>query len=382
MKKEFVKYIIKIIIIIAICFSLSNSCFAANTTNETSNTQNSFKSETTKSSNANLKILGIKPHDFTGFRYGTTTYNVTVPENTKTIEVYAEVQDSNAKVTGTGTKNLEDTKTSVDVVVTAEDGTKKTYTINITKGEVQNESSKNEVTSNNSSKENSTNAKTETKSNGLSILKINELNLVPDFETNVYEYKVEYTGKENKLEIKAEPTNSEYVVEIIGNKDLEDGENIITILVSDKDAENIATYQITVNKNIIDESNSKNIQKYIIWGIIGVILLVVIVFIIKKKGNKEYKFEENDENDEFDTYENSFNNNIERENAIKKEDNEDELPKALRSKHKYENKYDYEEITKEDARKNFLDGYDNNINNDFDYKAEKIKNKHRGKRFK
>ena len=382
MKKEFVKYIIKIIIIIAICFSLSNSCFAANTTNETSNTQNSFKSETTKSSNANLKILGIKPHDFTGFRYGTTTYNVTVPENTKTIEVYAEVQDSNAKVTGTGTKNLEDTKTSVDVVVTAEDGTKKTYTINITKGEVQNESSKNEVTSNNSSKENSTNAKTETKSNGLSILKINELNLVPDFETNVYEYKVEYTGKENKLEIKAEPTNSEYVVEIIGNKDLEDGENIITILVSDKDAENIATYQITVNKNIIDESNSKNIQKYIIWGIIGVILLVVIVFIIKKKGNKEYKFEENDENDEFDTYGNSFNNNIERENAIKKEDNEDELPKALRSKHKYENKYDYEEITKEDARKNFLDGYDNNINNDFDYKAEKIKNKHRGKRFK
>ena len=382
MKKEFVKYIIKIIIIIAICFSLSNSCFAANTTNETSNTQNSFKSETTKSSNANLKILGIKPHDFTGFRYGTTTYNVTVPENTKTIEVYAEVQDSNAKVTGTGTKNLEDTKTSVDVVVTAEDGTKKTYTINITKGEVQNESSKNEVTSNNASKENSTNAKTETKSNGLSILKINELNLVPDFETNVYEYKVEYTGKENKLEIKAEPTNSEYVVEIIGNKDLEDGENIITILVSDKDAENIATYQITVNKNIIDESNSKNIQKYIIWGIIGVILLVVIVFIIKKKGNKEYKFEENDENDEFDTYENSFNNNIERENAIKKEDNEDELPKALRSKHKYENKYDYEEITKEDARKNFLDGYDNNINNDFDYKAEKIKNKHRGKRFK
>ena len=382
MKKKFVKYIIKIIIIIAICFSLSNSCFAANTTNETSNTQNSFKSETTKSSNANLKILGIKPHDFTGFRYGTTTYNVTVPENTKTIEVYAEVQDSNAKVTGTGTKNLEDTKTSVDVVVTAEDGTKKTYTINITKGEVQNESSKNEVTSNNSSKENSTNAKTETKSNGLSILKINELNLVPDFETNVYEYKVEYTGKENKLEIKAEPTNSEYVVEIIGNKDLEDGENIITILVSDKDAENIATYQITVNKNIIDESNSKNIQKYIIWGIIGVILLVVIVFIIKKKGNKEYKFEENDENDEFDTYENSFNNNIERENAIKKEDNEDELPKALRSKHKYENKYDYEEITKEDARKNFLDGYDNNINNDFDYKAEKIKNKHRGKRFK
>ena len=379
MKKKFVKYIIKIVIIIGICFSLSNSCFAVNTTNETSNTQNSSKSETTKSSNANLKILGIKPYDFTGFRYGTTTYNVTVPENTKTIEVYAEVQDSNAKVTGTGTKNLEGTKTSVDVVVTAEDGTKKTYTINITKGEVQNESSKNEATSNNSSKENSKNVKTETKSNGLSILKINELNLVPDFETNVYEYKVEYTGKENELEIKAEPTNSEYVVEIIGNKDLKDGENIITILVSDKDAENIATYQITVN--IIDESNSNNIQKYIVFAIIGAILIVIFVFIIKKKRNREYEYEEDDESDEFDAFGNSINN-IERENAIKKEENEDELPKALRSKHKYENKYDYEEITKEDARKNFLDGYDNNINNDFDYKAEKMKNKHRGKRFK
>lgn len=377
MKEKIIKKIIINLIILGIIVGLNNTCFAANTTNETSNTQTTSKSETSKSSNANLKILGIKPYDFTGFRYGTTNYNVTVPESTKSVEVYAEVQDSKAKLTGTGTKTLDSDKTKADVVVTAEDGTKKTYTINITKGEVKEEN--NATKTNTTSKESNTTSKntnTEEKSNGLASLKINELTLMPDFKTGVYEYSVKYIGEEAKLDIKAEPTNIDYIVEIAGNKDLKEGENIITILVSDKNGENIATYQITVNKSLKDENASNSEFYLIIAGIIGVILvIIIIVFLVKRKRNEEYDYEYEEDEEENDSQ--SIVEKNKKNKVINKQENEEELPKALRNKHKFESKYDYEEITKEDARKNFLDGYNND-----NYKDERSSNKHKGKRFK
>ena len=48
----------------------------------TSNTNTEGK-PAEKSSNANLANLGIRPHDFTGFKYGTTSYEVEVPEDTE-----------------------------------------------------------------------------------------------------------------------------------------------------------------------------------------------------------------------------------------------------------------------------------------------------------
>lgn len=368
MKKNISSKITAIVIIVGIIIGLNGVSLAENNTSE--NTSNQATTQSKKSSNANLKILGIKPYDFTGFKYGTTNYNVTVPENTKSVEVYAEVQDSNAKLTGTGTKNLEDAKTTADVVVTAEDGTKKTYTINITKGKATEENNTNKTaatTSNTTSESNTTskNAKTEEKSNGLSNLKINELNLTPNFSTGVHEYNVKYIGEESKLDIKAEPTNTDYTVEIIGNKNLKEGENIITILVSDKNGENIATYQITVNKSLIVEKNQNNSDntKIIIVSVAIVVLIGIIIFIIKRKRDSYYDYDYDEEEDNDDEY----------------EDDEEELPKALRNKHKFEDKYDYEEMSKEKARKNSQDGYDNSYHG---YKDEKTGNKNRGKRFK
>lgn len=117
----------------------ANETNKANQTNTSSNTSgqnnssntNSVNKPAEKSSNANLGNLGIRPHDFTGFKYGTTSYEVEVPEDTEKVEVYASAQDEKAKVTGTGSKTLEKGKNKFDVVVTAEDGTTKTYTINV-----------------------------------------------------------------------------------------------------------------------------------------------------------------------------------------------------------------------------------------------------------
>ena len=189
-----------------------------------------------ESSNANLSNLGIRPNDFSGFTPGTTTYNVTVPEDVESVEVYAAAQDSEATILGTGNKTLEYGENALSVVVTAEDGTTKTYTINVTReGEEAEADGETEV------------------ANGLSSITIGDLQLNPSFQTDVYEYTVKYIGEDTSLNIETVATDPSYVVEIVGNEELKEGENTITILVSDSEGNNVATYQLMVNKSLVDE---------------------------------------------------------------------------------------------------------------------------------
>lgn len=219
----------------------NNSSTSTDTTSNKSkneNTQKTTSATNKKSSNANLSNLGIKPNDFSGFKPTITTYNVTVSEDVEEINVYATAQDSKATVSGTGKKQLESGKNTVSVVVTAEDGTSKTYTINISKS---------------GNAKNSTKIDNQDGSKGLSELKIEGLTLEPEFSTNTYEYTTKYIGEDTKLNISAVATDSKFVVEVTGNEELKEGENIITILVSDSDGENVATYQVIVNKSLVDE---------------------------------------------------------------------------------------------------------------------------------
>ena len=117
----------------------NNDNNSSNSNNNSSNNNQTEKrnTETKKSSNANLNNLGIKPNDFTGFRAGTTSYNVTVPNDVEKVNVYATAADRNAKVTGTGDRNLNVGSNALNVTVTAEDGTTKTYTINVKREEAK-----------------------------------------------------------------------------------------------------------------------------------------------------------------------------------------------------------------------------------------------------
>lgn len=289
------KLIMIVILSISILFGmLTNEEQAVNeninsTNNETtqisSNTTNTTSTTTTKSSNANLSDLGITPYDFNGFKYGTTSYEVTVPESTETVEIYAKTQNANATVTGTGMKSLEKGENKVEVVVTAEDGTKKTYTINIIREVQQEKYGDTEKIEN---------------SNGLEELKINDLSLSPEFKTDIYEYTVKYIGEDTKLNIETTPTSTDYIIEVVGNEDLQEGENTITILVSESNGNNVATYQIIVNKSLIDEeaiareeAEKKEQQKKIIIGAItvAVILAIIVFIIIRHKRNRSLEEE-------------------------------------------------------------------------------------------
>ena len=48
------------------------------------------KKENKVSSDATLRNLGITPNDFSGFRKAKTSYNVTVPNSTEKINIYAK----------------------------------------------------------------------------------------------------------------------------------------------------------------------------------------------------------------------------------------------------------------------------------------------------
>lgn len=341
----------------------------------------------TDTTSADLSNLGIKPNDFSGFLPNKTSYDVTVPENVQTIEVYATAKNSSAKISGTGTQELAIGENKIEVVVSANDGTTKTYTINI-KREGEN---KEEVSQT-----------TEKVEEGLSELKVENLELTPKFETNVYEYSTKYIGEKTTLDIQAIVTEPTYTVEIVGNENLKEGENVVTILVSDKNGKNVATYQININKSKIDEEaiakqeeerKQQEQKKLLLIGGIagGVILLIIIILIIKHQKSKSYAEEFsaipfsklNDKEDE--EYFNNKNENISdmdsgfENNFIKNDDNNEEQEEF--NQEDSENIEEVKTTSKEELKRKFLEGY--NTNFDDDYKEEKVKkSKHKGKRFK
>ena len=331
------------------------------TTSNQSGTSSNNKTTNTskKSSNANLSNLGITPNDFKGFKAQTTSYNVTVPTDVESVTIYANAQDSKAKISGVGKQNLQTGKNEFEVVVTAEDGTTKTYTLNITRD---------------TSSQNTENVPAKYTGDGLSSLNIENLELDPKFDTQKYEYTVKYFGEKEKLDINATATDPYYIVEITGNEKLIEGENIINILVSDPDGNNVATYQITVKKALVDEEaiareKQEQTKKMIMIsaGIaLALILIIVIIIIIKKRKNRDWEYDDYDENyEEDDEIENDHN---------QLEDYDDDMNYVGKEK----------ELSKEDARKKFLENYDNDkVSNSYKEIDEETRDKkHKGKRFK
>ena len=238
-----------------------------------------------ETSDASLKSLGIKPeeYDFSGFQKDKTEYSVEVPEEVEEIEVYAEATNPKAQINGTGKVQLKNGKNKIIVQVTAEDGTTRTYTLEVTRGGT-------EATETNDSEDGF----------GLSSLKIKDLILSPDFKTGTYEYTIELTEDLSSLDIEAIATDEDATIEIIGNENLQQGENTITILVRNEETDETATYQIMVNKNVTAEEEMSWLKPST-WGreeiikvaIIAVLIILIrIAIILKVKIAKEKKSDE------------------------------------------------------------------------------------------
>lgn len=248
--------------------------------------------EAQNASDATLKNLGINPkeYDFSGFKKDQTEYSVEVPNEIKTVEIYAEATDSKAQVTGTGEIELNEGANEAKVEVVAQDGTKKTYTITITR----------------KASEVATTSLENTKF-GLSDLAISGQTISPAFKNDVYSYTVGIKEDLSSLDIKATATDSDAKIEIVGNENLQQGENTITIIVKNEKTNQTATYQITVNKNVVSEAKQRSFFNPSTWGkemiiksiIVAVlVLLIIIAVILKVKISKESKLENGKDNDE------------------------------------------------------------------------------------
>ena len=337
-----------------ITISSTSVTLKADSSNSNSSTNNTTSDTSkTKSTNANLSTLGITPkeYDFSGFSSSKTSYSVTVPNDVDSLKVAYKTADSKATVKVTGNTDLEVGTNNIKVVVTAEDGkTTKTYTIKVTKLATEDSKPGNVI-----DEENDLDL-------CLTSLSVKGLELTPEFSSNVYSYETTIDMDNNDMSevtVEAVANDKKANVEITGNTNLVEGENLINIVVKASNSSEQTVYQITVNKvsqaseivssnNIIDKI--KNIKReYLIIGgfifIVVVILAIIIINHIRNKKYYEYEDEENEEdfyNNNLNTFEDGEANNNLVEELFKKRNNGEELNK--------EEKETIEDIEKENDR--------------------------------
>lgn len=269
---------------------------------------------------ASLKILGITPNDFSGFKENTTSYSVTVPNSVKSVKVYATAKESSAKVEGTGTIDLEEGKNKAEVVVTAKDGSTKTYTINIKRLKA----GESELTSN----------ATELDENlGLTKLEIEGCTIEPSFNKDTHQYTVDVPTKQQSLKIASEATSENAKVIVKGNTNLIKGQNIVNIMVTDDNENSVSTYQLYVNNQVAkpeeitkhyqEAEKNYNIKKWI--TIIFVIIILISLLVLKRvlrirKALRRDKYEYiEDEEDSFNNYNKSPKNQLLSQNESEEE---------------------------------------------------------------
>ena len=80
-----------------------------------------------------LKDLKVNNNTVSGFSYSDYEYDVTLPAGTKSINVAATKINGNASISGDGNITIGSDKKTVNVVVTAQNGRTRTYTLNITR---------------------------------------------------------------------------------------------------------------------------------------------------------------------------------------------------------------------------------------------------------
>ena len=88
--------------------------------------------EASYSKNNNLASLGVEGFTLTPeFNENTLEYSVIVPEDTKNVNITGTVQDKKASITGVGVQQVNQGNNKFLVTVKAENGSEKTYTINV-----------------------------------------------------------------------------------------------------------------------------------------------------------------------------------------------------------------------------------------------------------
>ena len=302
---------------VSIVASSGDSGNSGNSGSGDSGSSDSGNSGGTTVSAPTLSNLGIRPHDFSGFKSGTTSYSVTVPNDCTSVTIYAN--SNNGSITGTGTVTLKEGTNRYTVTVSNSAGSKD-YTLSIIRQTQDSEIIPNTIEDEGEDEE------TENTSEGIGLtgLRITGYNFEEEFQSETYEYTVkipegltEAELEDIKNSITAITNTDEAYVEIETTLN-EDGSAVITLRVKDDERE-YSTYTINF---VIDESVEETVavagtttsnnssgggislenmttKIYILLGCLGVAILFAIFFAAnaysKSKRLEKYEPKEKDE---------------------------------------------------------------------------------------
>ena len=288
-----IKYaVVNILVIVILILNISINMVQATNT-KSSIGENELSEEEIKErenrANKNLSYLRVDGYEiYPEFNKNTLNYDLVIPEDVTEVDVDTEPEIEGAIVRISGNTRLTKSDSTINITVTAINGTSKTYKINVIK-------------------EPEVNLKLES-------LEIEGINLNPVFNEDVFYYTSSIENTElNDLNVIAKANDEGATVEILGNKNIIDGENNINIILKEDGETTI--YQVVVDVDKLGEKEKeadnvitriRNIMKYATIGIaslIGLIILLIIITVIVKKVKKN-KNKDNEFDDEEYTREN------------------------------------------------------------------------------
>lgn len=184
---------------------------------------------------ATLKVDGISVKDFDKDTLEYTLDDVLYSKTS--IDISATAEDEDATIEGVGTKGLKTGLNEFNIVVTAQNGDKKTYTIKINRAKNDNAN--------------------------LSLLAVSGYVLVPTFDSEIYDYEVTVDAIKEKLlasEVTAEPEDSNATVEKPEEISLSTTNDNYYIIKVTAENGNVKTYTIKVIRPKSSDATIKEVK--------------------------------------------------------------------------------------------------------------------------
>lgn len=213
-----------------------------------------------KSNNADLSSIKISNIDF-DFKKDTLEYNLVVENVLESINVEATTEHNKAKVEGIGEHQLNIGDNTIELVVTAEDGSKKTYTIKVRR-----------------------------KDNDAYLSSLNIQNIDFEFNKDTFEYELEVARDIESIVVEGTLESETSKIEGLGDYTLYEEETTINLIVTAEDeTQNTYTLKIKKEPKVEESISKKKINFWIILGSILASLVVIgsIVIVVMKKKNKK-----------------------------------------------------------------------------------------------
>lgn len=227
-----------------------------------------------KSSDATLSSLTPNVGSLSpSFNKDTMNYSLTVGSDVGSVNFTTSTTDEKATVSG-NTCNLTGESTTCKIVVTAEDGTKKEYTVNVNKttnGD-SNPSGGNQPTGGNKPSGGNSGGNTsggtsspasKSTDNTLKSLIVNDGMIKPNFNKDISNYSIIVPNQVTSLNLKAIANDPKAKVVINGNSNFQIGSNVVTIRVTADDG-SVRNYVINVERS--EKESQNKLEQLVING--------------------------------------------------------------------------------------------------------------------